>query len=273
MTDEEFLRIYRFLKSRYGVNMEHKKDVVTGRLENYVKNAGFSDYTAYMDAVELDSTRRLERELVDMLTTHHTFFMREPEHFTYLKREVLPQIYERGSDKRELYIWCGACSTGEEAYTIAMTLSEFFALEYDLWRIKIYATDVSTEALDLAKKGIYTGEKVAQLPNSWKRRYFTHTKDGEYFTVKSELTKSVSFRKLNLMDEIPFGNLIQVVFLRNVMIYFEPDTRKILLKKVYDALAPGGYLFTGASETADVSGLPFEVLSPSIFRKPFGHGA
>jgi chemotaxis protein methyltransferase CheR len=75
------------------------------------------------------------------------------------------------------------------------------------------------------------------------------------------------------MDEIPFGNLIQVVFLRNVMIYFEPDTRKILLKKVYDALAPGGYLFTGASETADVSGLPFEVLSPSIFRKPFGHGA
>lgn len=268
MTDEEFFRIYRFLKQRYGVNMEDKKAVVTGRLENYVKNAGYSDYTAYMDAVELDCTRHLERDLVDMLTTHHTFFMREPEHFTYLKREVLPVIYENRSELKELYVWCGACSTGEEAYTIAMILSEFFALEHERWRIKIYATDISTEALGYAKKGVYTREKVSQLPDSWKRRYFTHAHDGDYFTVKSELAKNVVFRKFNLMDEIPFGNLIQVVFLRNVLIYFDGTTRKRLLKKVYDVIMPGGYLFIGASETADLTDIPFEVVSPSIFRKP-----
>jgi chemotaxis protein methyltransferase CheR len=221
-----------------------------------------------MDAVELDGTGHLERELVNMLTTHHTFFMREPEHFIYLKREVLPEISERVSEKKELYIWCGACSTGEEAYTIAMTLSEFFALEHDMWHTKIYATDISTEALDFAKKGVYTGEKMAQLPNSWKRRYFTRTGDGNFFTVKSELSKCVAFRRFNLMDEIPFGNQIQVAFIRNVMIYFEPDTRKQLIKKVYDALMPGGYLFIGASETVDLTEIPFEVLSPSIFRKP-----
>jgi chemotaxis protein methyltransferase CheR len=268
MTDEEFVRIYQFLKRRYGVNMEDKKAVVTGRLENYVKNAGFSNYTDYMDAVDADCTRRLERDLVNLLTTHHTFFMREPEQFRFFRGVVLPWIYENRAQMKELYVWCGACSTGEEAYTIAMILSEFFALEHDQWKTRIYATDISTDALEYAKKGIYMREKMANLPDLWKRRYFTRSSDGENYTVKKEVSNGISFRKFNLMDEIPFGSLIQAVFLRNVMIYFDPPTRNRVMTKVYDVLVPGGYLFVGASETMDLSGLKFEVVGPSIFRKP-----
>jgi chemotaxis protein methyltransferase CheR len=268
MTDKEFIRIYQFVKSRYGLNLEKKKEIVTVRLDNYVKNAGYSSYMAYMDAVEEDCTRRLERDLVDMLTTNHTYFMREPEHFEFLRKEVLPWAYGREVEKKELGIWCGACSTGEEAYTIAMVLSEFFALEHDQWTTRVFATDVSTEALHHAVEGIYRKEKMTKLPRSWKHRFFQACGDGDHYVIKKELEKYVIFHKFNLMDPFPFGYPMDAVFLRNVLIYFDVPTQRQLMEKVYDVLVPGGYLFIGMSETFDLSGMPFEIVRPSIFRKP-----
>ena len=129
MTEEEFQRIYRHLKGRYGIDMERKKEIVQGRLENYVQSGGYETYHEYMNAVELDYTGKLERELVNILTTNHTFFMREFEHFEYLKRMVLPELKQKEIRTRDLCIWCGAASTGQEPYMLAMLLKDFFGLE------------------------------------------------------------------------------------------------------------------------------------------------
>jgi chemotaxis protein methyltransferase CheR len=268
MTDEEFSRIYQFVKSRYGLNVENRKELVTVRLENYVRNAGYPSYNAYMDAVEADYTRRLERDLVNMLMTNHTYFMREPEQFDFLRKVVLPWAYGYAVEKKEISIWCGACSTGEEAYTIAMVMSEFFALEHDHWATRVFATDISTDALQQAIEGIYTKDEVSKLPDAWRRRFFYRCQDGEHYVVKKELEQNVIFHKLNLMDPFPFGHQMHAIFLRNVMIYFDVPTRYQLMQRVYDMLQPGGYLFIGMTETLDVSGLPFETVKPSVFRKP-----
>lgn len=267
MTDEEFLRIYRFLKSRYGIDMGRKKEIIQGRLENYVRMNGFQSYSEYMNAVETDFTGRLERELVNILTTNHTFFMREFEHFEYLRREVLPWLKRREEYKKDLCIWCGAASTGQEPYMLAMLLKDFFALEHDLWDTKVLATDVSTEALQQAVRGIYEREQIENLPDQWKRRFLHSIDNGQRYEVTQEIKNEILFRQFNLMDIFPFKRKMHIVFLRNVMIYFDKETKNQLIQKVYDVMEPGGYLFIGRTETIDRSSAPFELIQPSIFRK------
>lgn len=267
MTDEEFLRIYRFIKSRYGIDMERKKEIMQGRLENYLRASGYPSYSAYMNAVESDFTGKLERELVNILTTNHTFFMREFEHFDFLKREVLPQLRKTEADKRDLAIWCGAASTGQEPYMLAMLLKEYFGLEHSLWDTKVLATDVAVEVLQQAAAGRYDKEQIASLPESWKRRFLKPIDGGERYEVTEEIKNEVLFRQFNLMDVFPFKRKMHIVFLRNVMIYFDKETKRQLIQKVYDVMEPGGYLFIGRTETIDRSSTPFELIQPSIFRK------
>lgn len=267
MTDVEFNRIYTFMKRRYGVNMERKKEIVEGRLANYIKTNGFSDYTEYMNALEQDITGRLEKEFVNILTTNHTYFMREPEHFDFLRQVVLPELRAKEEKKRDLYIWCGAASTGEEPYTLAMILKDYFGLEHGTWDTKILATDVSTEALQHAVEGVYTREQVEPIPEQWKRRYFKADRDGEHYHVSEELKKEVLFRQLNLMEMFPFKKRMHIIFLRNVMIYFDVNTKNRLIQKVYDVMEPGAYLFIGRTETIDRNHVPLQLVQPSIFRK------
>ncbi len=267
MTDEEFFRIYRLLKERYGIDMERKKEIVNGRLENYIHINGFSNYSEYLYALLADKTGRLEQELVNILTTNHTFFMREFEHFEYLKRVVLPQLRISEQKHRDLCIWCGAASTGQEPYMLAMLLKEFFGLEHDTWDTKVLATDISMEALNHAVKGVYDKEQIESLPDSWKRRFLRSIDNGNRFEITKEIKDEVLFRKLNLMDEFPFKRRMHIVFLRNVMIYFDKETKDELIAKVYEAMEPGGYLFVGRTETIDRSGTPFHMIQPSIFRK------
>ena len=151
MTETEFLRICHFIKSRYGIDMIRKKEIVQGRLDNYIRANGFADYSEYMNAVESDITGRLEKELVNILTTNHTFFMREFEHFDYLRQVVLPQLKMREERKKDLCIWCGASSTGQEPYMLAMLLKDYFGLEHSHWDTKVLATDISTEVLQHAQ--------------------------------------------------------------------------------------------------------------------------
>jgi len=266
MTKEEFLRIYRFVKSRYGIDMERKKEIMQGRLDNYIAANGFQNYSEYMNAVDMDFTGRLERELVDILSTNHTFFMREFEHFDYLRQVVLPQLRKQEERKRDLCIWCGAASTGQEPYMLAMLMKDYFGLEHGLWDTKVLATDVSTGALKQAMEGRYMKEQIECLPDNWKRR-FIKTTDGEQFEMTSEIKNEVIFRQFNLMDVFPFKRKMHIVFLRNVMIYFDRETKKQLIQKVYDVMEPGGYLFIGRTETIDRSQTPFQLIQPSIFRK------
>lgn len=268
MTDAEFYRIYTFLKSRYGVDMSRKKEIIKGRLENYVRNHGFETYREYMDALEADTTGEMEKKLVDILTTNHTYFMRESEHFDFLREEVLPYLRKKEERNKDLRIWCGAASTGEEPYTLAMLLMDFFGLEQEKWDTQILATDISTEVLSHAIRGEYSVEQVQNMPETFRRRFFRNLPDGENCVVTDELKKQVIYRKFNLMDEFPFRRKLHVVFLRNVMIYFDEQTKREVTQKVYDALEPGGYLFIGRTETIDKEKIPFEMVQPSIFRKP-----
>ncbi|MBQ7955456.1 MAG: protein-glutamate O-methyltransferase CheR [Lachnospiraceae bacterium] len=267
MTDQEFLRIYRFLKGKYGIDMERKKEIVQGRLENYIHAHGFENYSEYMNAVETDITGRLEKDMVNILSTNHTFFMREFEHFDYLRQVVLPWLKTKEEQKKDLCIWCGAASTGQEPYTLAMLLKDFFGLEHNQWDTKVLATDIATDAIRTAVEGIYHKEQIESLPEHWKRRYFKSIGDGEHYQVTKELKDEVIFRQFNLMDPFPFKRKMHIVFLRNVMIYFDKETKRELIQKVYDAMEPGGYLFTGRTETIDRGSTPFTLIQPSIFRK------
>ena len=164
MTEAEFLRIYRLIKNKYGIDLDRKKEIVQGRLDNYIRRGGYQSYSEYMNAVESDFTGRLEKELVNILTTNHTFFMREFEHFDFLRQEVLPQLRRKEENTRDLCIWCGAASTGQEPYMLAMLLKDFFGLEHHLWDTKVLATDLSTEALQHATLGRYDSEQIESLP-------------------------------------------------------------------------------------------------------------
>ena len=270
MTEEEFVRIAKYIKNRYGIDMSHKKVIVNGRMENYIRSGGWKSYGEYMDAVEQDTTDTLENALVNLLTTNHTFFMREAEHFTYFKQVVLPWLKKKEKNTKDLRIWCGAASTGEEPYTLAMVIKDFFGLEHPSWDTKILATDVSTEVLQQAIDGIYTREQIEALPGAWRRRFFREMPDGNCCKATIELKNEVIFRKFNLMESFPFRRKLHVVFLRNVMIYFDDETKNELVQKIYDILEPGGYLFVGQTETIDRNKVPFEMVQPSIFRKKEG---
>lgn len=268
ISERAFMRICRFMKDGYGVDLTNKREIVNGRLENYVlRVGGWADYDAYMDEVESDPSGVLKKTLVDILTTNHTYFMRETEHFDYMKQVVLPYLRKKEERKKDLCIWCAASSTGEEPYTIAMVLQDFFGLEYNDWDTTVLATDVSTRVLETAAKGVYTAEQVRTLPPAWRRRFFRSSPDGSTYEATRELKAGVLFRPFNLMEDFPFKRRMHVIFLRNVMIYFDDRTKRELIRKVYDVMEPGGYLFIGQTETLNQERFRFQMIKPSIFRK------
>ncbi len=270
ITDEEFSRIAVYMKRNYGIDMSQKKVIVNGRLEKRVREGGWKNFNEFMDAVESGESDEPRKLLVNQLTTNHTYFMREFEHFEYFKQVVLPWLRVRESRKKDLRIWCGAASTGEEPYMIAMVLADFFGLERNEWDTKVLATDISTKVLQKAVEGIYNSEQLENLPQSWKRHFFSSIGGGSQYKVKDELKNEVIFRQFNLMNPFPFKRKMHTIFLRNVMIYFDDRTKHELLRKIYDILEPGGYLFIGTTETLDRNEVPFQIIQPSIFRKKEG---
>lgn len=268
MSAASFRQISEFMKSKYGIDLSAKEAVVEGRLTNMISREGYSSYGEYYNSMINDPTGRMEKQLVNVLTTNHTYFMREFEHFDYLREEILPYFKTKLEGTKDLRIWCGAASTGEEPYTIAMTVKQFFGFEGEKWDTKILATDVSTEVLQTAIAGEYPVETIEKLSDHWKRRFFRKGSVPGTVAVTDELKNEVIFRQFNLMDDFPFKKEMHVVFLRNVMIYFDIPTRNRLIKKIYDAIAPGGYLIIGMTEAIDTETIPFKMIKPSIFRKP-----
>lgn len=267
MTKEEFSRIAVFLKNRYGIDMSEKQEIVQGRMANYIRLGGWKDYTEYMDDVEKDNSGKLEKKLVDLLTTNHTYFMREFEHFDFLRQEVLPWLKQKEAKKKDIAIWCGASSSGQEPYMLAMLMKDFFGVEHNSWDTKVLATDISTDILRQAIAGVYTSEQIGQLPEHWRRRFMKKIGNGDQYEMTQEIKNEVIFRQFNLMDPFPFRRKMHIIFLRNVMIYFDAQTKRKLIQKVYDVMEPGGYLFVGRTETIDRGKTSFQMIQPSIFRK------
>ena len=266
ITDSEFNRIVGYVKGNFGIDLSQKRVLIMGRLENYLLRNGFDSYNDYMTEVEKDPSGEEAKNLINVLTTNHTYFMRESEHFDYMRQIVLPQLRKKEAARKDLRIWSAACSTGEEPYTIAMVLMDFFGIEHKAWDTKVLATDISTRVLEHASRGMYLKEQVEPLPPKWKQRYFKQI-NSEQYVAKDVLKKELIFRRFNLMNDFPFRRKFHVVFLRNVMIYFEDETKYNLLNKIYDFMEPGGYLFIGTTENLDKNKTRFEYVRPSIYRK------
>lgn len=266
ITNDEFTRVVVYMKKRVGLNLSSKKVLIQGRLENYLKKNNYQSLNQFMDLVELNPDGKEAEVLMNALTTNHTYFWRENEQFIFLKEEVFPYLKQKYEKTKDWRIWCAASSSGEEPYTLAMLCKEFLGLEQDKWDTKILATDIDTNVLNKAMTGIYAKESVENLPNTFVRKYFKKISDSEY-QVKKELKDEVIYRQFNLMNPIPFKKPLQVVFIRNVMIYFDEPTKEALIKRIYDAMEPGGYLFIGSTESMNQIHGQFKYVRPSIYRK------
>jgi len=265
LTEEEFCEIVEYIYRKTGIVLHEKKILIEGRLENYLVQNGYNTYHEFFDEVLNDVTGEKAVALVDRLTTNHTYFLREKSHFDFFKETILPEIKKKYAKEKDLRIWSAACSTGEEPYTIAMYISDFFSLEQD-WDTTILATDISRRVLESAQKGIYLSEQVNVLPEVWQRRY-TRKVDEMHNQISPLLRKNVEFRLFNLMNPFPFKKKFQCIFLRNVMIYFDEGTKQRLIDKIYDALEPGGYLIIGQTESLDRTKTKFKYVMPSVFKK------
>ncbi|TCT12134.1 chemotaxis protein methyltransferase CheR [Natranaerovirga pectinivora] len=267
LKDKEFNLLAHYIKNNYGIHLkEGKKTLLASRLNNYLKANNFNCFSDYYDQLIEDKTGMIASELVERITTNHTYFLREAQHFNYLWEKVLPELKKRAKGK-DLRIWSAGCSTGEEAYTLAMVINEFFGEEKGLWDTKILATDISKEVLDQGINGIYPYDKIKNISKPWQDKYFDKL-DEETYQIKSKIREEILFRRFNLMEGIfPFKKKFQVIFCRNVMIYFDDETRHKLLNKFYNGLEDGGYLFIGHSETINREKVGFSYIQPSVYRK------
>ena len=253
---------------RSRIRMDRSKEaLIRARLGKRMRALGIPslpDYCHHLEspegAAEIDRT-------IDALTTNFTHFQRELEHFDYMVNKALPSVLER--NQKQFNIWSAACATGEEPYTIAFHLEERFPVA-EGWNWRIQATDISTRALEKAVQGVYADERLDCLPRGWGSKYFQRgfgARAGLY-RVKRYLQERITFRQMNLLEDQSDDRAFEIIFCRNVMIYFDRPTQERLANRLSRALVPGGYLFTGRAESLNGLALPVRCLSPSIYQKP-----
>lgn len=264
--NDEFRRMVQFVRSHFGLNLELKRTLIEGRLGNMLVSSGYPDYHTYLNAVISDQSGREMSRMLDILTTNHTYFMRENEHFKFFESIALPYFDSKIRDK-DLRVWSAGCSTGQEPYTLVMLIKKYFGERGRDWDTKVLATDISAKALSIARTGQYDSEEAVHIPPDLKANYLDFNRDGTV-TIRKNIKDEVIFRPFNLMEkEFPFRKRFHAIFCRNVMIYFNEETKEELIYKFYDALEPGGYLFIGQSESIDRRINPFDYIMPSIYRK------
>lgn len=265
VTDTEFEHLVAFIKKEIGVDLSAKRVLVDTRLENFISKSKYNNLSEYLSIAMTKSGAKEAEELINILTTNHTFFWREEKHFEYLANKVMPEMKRRYENIHDIRLWCAASSTGEEPYTLAMVLMEFFGFEHHLWDTTVLATDISTKVLKVASKGVYAEESIRNLPSSWQRKYFKH--NGDTVEVTDELKKQVLYRKLNLIENFPFKKQLHIIFCRNVLIYFDEPTKRNIVNRMVDSLVEGGYLFIGTTESVSKLNEKLVYVAPSVYKK------
>lgn len=267
ITDKEFTQLAHYIRENYGIHLkEEKKTLVNGRLQHVLTQEGFSSFTEYFRHLISDKTGDAVTVLLNKITTNHTFFMREPDHFYYFRDKVLPWLASTVRSK-DLRIWCAACSTGEESYTLAMILQDYFGHNLAGWDTKILATDISEKCLEFARRGEYSDERMAPLSKAWKLQYFQRA-SADSAVVIPKIKNEVIYRRFNLMDALfPFKKKFHVIFCRNVMIYFDQETKVELVNRLCHQLEDGGYLFIGHSESISRDHSRFRYIMPAVYQK------
>ncbi|MBD3166808.1 chemotaxis protein CheR [bacterium] len=270
LSEKEYQQIRDLVYTRFGINLtEQKKSLIIGRLNSLLRRGGFTSFSKYLQTVLEDKTGQAMETLVDRISTNHTYFNREADHFSFFRDTVLPEIAGRNKARgvKEFRLWDAGCSSGEEPYTLAMLMLDHFKSDLVSWELGILATDISTTALQKAVNGVYPAEGVEKMPEDIRKRYMKKVGPAQY-SVKEGPRKLIMYRKLNLIqDSYPFKRKFHVIFCRNVMIYFDRPTRDALVLRYHRYLEPGGYLFIGHSESLGRTGSPFRYVRPAVYKK------
>ena len=266
LTDKDFQRLYTYIKKNYGIDLSKKKQLIVSRLSNTLTAQGFKDFTAYVDHILSGRDSEMVTAMLNKLTTNYTYFLREEAHFKYLWDVVLPDLAKKHAKDKNLAIWSAGCSSGEEPYTISMYLKEYFGAQASQWDTRVLATDISQKILNSAITASYNEESMAALPATWKQKYFVK-KGPDNYVVSPAIKQNVIFKTFNLMDPIAFRRKFDLIFCRNVMIYFDQDTKDALIQRFYNATVPGGHLFIGHSEGVSKTSCPYKYVQPAIYQR------
>ncbi len=262
ITDHEFYQYRTFLQKKVGINLgDNKKPLLIARLSKRLRHYKIDTFKNYFDRT-MDKTYPDEEQImIDLLTTNETYFFREAHHFDYLKNEVL----SKHKPRQGFRVWSAASSTGEEAYSIAMLLAEHLGLKG--W--EIVGSDVSTRVLNTAKQGKYIMDRIDGIPQHHLKKYCLKgfgSEEGKLLIDKS-LRNNTSFKQVNLNNQLPDIGLFDVIFLRNVLIYFDQETKRKIVKRVLSFLKPGGVFFIGHSETLKGVNESVQIVAPTIYKR------
>ena len=272
ISKKNFQRLAQFIEESCGIKMPSSKiTMVEGRLRRRVRATGLATLSEYCSYLFDDGGLEAETiELINVITTNKTDFFREPEHFRYLAEHAVPQLMPgRATNGRSLKVWSAACSIGAEAYTLAMVLAGLEQRHTGL-RSNIFATDICTDVLKTAVLGIYPEAMIAPVPADMRRSYVMRSRDRASQTVRiaPELRAMVSFGRVNLMEaSYQMDREMDVIFCRNILIYFDKTNQERVLQRLSDHLRPGGYMFLGHSETIGGFNLPLEAVDATVFRR------
>lgn len=266
-TRRDFETVRALAQRHAGISLgELKANMVYSRLGRRLRALGIHSFAQYLTHLQEDEAE--VPRFLNALTTHLTSFFREAHHFRYLEGVVVPELVKANAQKRRIRVWSAGCSTGEEAYSIAMTLREGIPDGHS-WDARILATDLDTDVLEHARRGIYQGERIQAIPERLKRRWLRRGQGSQagLFRIAPQLENMVSFKRLNLIGDWPLRGPMHVIFCRNVVIYFDKETQRRLFDRFADLLVDDGYLFVGHSETLYKVTDRFELIGNTIYRR------
>lgn len=266
LSSRQFEKISQFVCRLTGIHLKPgKEEMVKSRLNRRIAQLGMSGFDEYFKYVQRPGNEAELTSMLDALTTNKTGFFREKAHFEFLCRVVLPSL----RDQQRIRIWSAGCSSGEEPVTIAMLLREHFQ-DCDQRDVRVLATDLSTQVLSRARQGCFPEKRVSALPKALLGRYFSSqdTPEGLSYQARPEVLSLIGFARLNLMSRWPMRGPFQVIFCRNVMIYFDRLTQERLVGRFAQLLAPGGHFFVGHSESLTGRSHPFRFIQPAVYQKP-----
>jgi chemotaxis protein methyltransferase CheR len=271
MTEKDFRLFSKLIESVCGIKMpDVKRHMLESRLRKRLRILEMHSFREYYDFLTSPEGRRIEMvPMIDSVTTNKTDFFREPAHFTYLTKKVLPELLRTMAGNR-VRIWSAGCSSGEEPYTLAMVLSDY-ARDCERFTFSILATDICTSVLETAHRGIYEDEKIAPVPHDLRKRYLLRSKDRSRGIIRMapEIRSLITFRRLNFLDDgYSIQDRMQIIFCRNVLIYFDRPTQEKVINNFCSHLQPGGHLFLGHSETINGLDVPLVQVNSTVYRKP-----
>jgi chemotaxis protein methyltransferase CheR len=271
ISNSDFGRLRSFIYAQSGINLNSdKKTMLELRIKRRLRSLNLTSFSEYCEY--LFGHKGQKEEIVhflDVVTTNKTDFFREPDHFEYLTHTALPELIARNGNERSVLVWSAGCSTGEEPYTLAIVMSEF-RLTHPGFQFRILATDISTTVLTKATLGIYSEEVVRPVASDLRRKYFMRSRDrsSSFLRVVPELRQLIEFRRLNFKDaDYEMTEKVDMIFCRNVIIYFDRATQEQILQKLTQQLKPEGYCFVGHSETLHGMDLPLMPIAPALYRR------